>query len=161
MIMLHTMFDGKKVEFTVDGGILEARVYNEGITHVVGKMSQEKAAMLRRSQDIFRQAEYLYSTGNDVHGTASDNADIKMWHYFYVPLKIGDEAAGVRIAIRNMNKADENQVYDWGIRKGAFAESEDSHSGGAALGPGGGGKSQHVHCLIERPLLGRNLHLGQ
>ncbi len=134
--MLHTMFDGKKIEFAMNDGVLEARVYDTGIRHVVSGLNQEKAAMLRRSQDIFRQAEYLYSTGNDVHGTASDNADIKMWHYFYVPLKIGDEAAGVRIAIRNMNKADENQVYDWGIRKGVFAESEDSHSGGAALGPG-------------------------
>lgn len=116
--MLHTMFDGQKVELSVNGSILEARVYNEGINHVSRNMSQEKAAMLRRSQDIFRQAEYLYSTGNDVHSTASSNPDIRQWHYFYVPLKLGDQTVGVRIAVRNMKTDNESQIYDWDIKKG-------------------------------------------
>ena len=135
--MLHTMFDGKKVEFTVDGGILEARVYNEGITHVVGKMSQEKAAMLRRSQDIFRQAEYLYSTGNDVHGTASSNPDIRQWHYFYVPLKLGDQTVGVRIAVKEANRLDYPSIYDWDIKRGSHdSNTASSLEGTSTLGLG-------------------------
>nr|DAW74964.1 MAG TPA: Large polyvalent protein-associated domain 3 [Caudoviricetes sp.] len=101
-------------EFNIDGDTLVARLYDTGINEVLEKITQPKAAMLSVSEDIFKNAEYMYST-NDYSG--DDN--IERWNYFYTPVQIGDSVVGVRIAIRDLYKPEENQIYNWGIKKEA------------------------------------------
>lgn len=105
-------------EFDVNGDVLEARLYGPGIREVLEKVTQNKAGMLGVSDQIFRSAEYLYSTGDK-----SNNPDVVGWDYFYVPVKFGDAESGVRIAVRNMAQtADgktDSQIYNWNIKSAA------------------------------------------
>ena len=94
--------------------MLEARLYDTGIREVLEKITQDKASMLYQSREIFRNAQYLYSTP-DYDG----DPNIYRWNYFYTPVQIGDDVVGVRIAVRDMAKQQESQVYNWGIKKGA------------------------------------------
>lgn len=82
--------------------------------------------MLFASEEIFKNAEYLYST-TDKRG----NPEVSGWDYFYVPVKLGDDTAGVRIAVRNMIQPNEAQIYNWGIKK------EDAPLGGGGPLPFG------------------------
>lgn len=99
-------------EFEVNGKILEAKLYNTGINEVLEKVTKEKASMLYSSEKVFRNARYLYSTP-DYDG----NTKVYRWNYFYTPVQIGDETVGVRIAVRDMVKNQESQIYNWGIKK--------------------------------------------
>ena len=78
---------------------------------VMKKLSQDKASMLLHSDEIFQNAEYLYST-SDYDG----NPDIYRWNYFYTPAQVGDTIVGVRIAVRDMvrtvNGASNRQIYN-------------------------------------------------
>lgn len=80
------------------------------------KVTQDKANMLSHSDQIFSNAEYLYSLP-DYEG----KPNIYMWNYFYTPVQIGDTTVGVRIAIRDMKQTEsgrtESQIYNWGIKK--------------------------------------------
>ena len=71
-----------------------------------------KAGMLYSTEDIFRNAQYLYST-SDYDG----DTNVYRWNYFYTPVQIGDQIVGVRIAVRDMISPPESQVYNWGIKK--------------------------------------------
>ena len=79
------------------------------------KVTQDKANMLSHSDQIFSNAEYLYSLP-DYEG----NPNIYRWNYFYTPVQIGDTTVGVRIAIRDMKQTEsgrtESQIYNWGIK---------------------------------------------
>ena len=113
---LNTLKAGK-FEFTVNGNILEAKLYDKGIREVLEKISQEKAAMLYKSREIFEKAQYLYSTPDK-----KDNPDIYRWNYFYVPINVaGAGTFGVRIAVRDMKTTYQNdphsQIYNWNIKK--------------------------------------------
>ena len=115
---LNTLKAGK-FEFTVNGNILEAKLYDKGIREVLEKISQEKAAMLYKSREIFEKAQYLYSTPDK-----KDNPDIYRWNYFYVPINVaGAGTFGVRIAVRDMKTTYQNdphsQIYNWNIKKEA------------------------------------------
>ena len=67
------------------------------------KISQEKAAMLYKSREIFEKAQYLYSTPHK-----KDNPDIYRWNYFYVPVNVaGTGTFGVRIG-KNSGQGYEN-----------------------------------------------------
>lgn len=68
--------------------------------------------MLSASEEIFRNAEYLYSTQDK-----TGNSTVTGWDYFYVPVKLGGDAVGVRIAVRNTVKPREAQIYNWGIKR--------------------------------------------
>lgn len=99
-------------EFEVNGNVLEAKLYDTGIKEVLEKINQDKANMLSHSDQIFDNAEYLYSLpdyGGDEH--------VYRWNYFYSPVKIGDNILGVRIAVRDMAAPAESQIYNWGIKK--------------------------------------------
>lgn len=116
---LRQFLDGLKgtgFEFEVNGSILEARLYNAGIQEVLSKITQDKASMLLHSDEIFRNARYLYSTDS-----YDGNPNIYRWNYFYTPVQIGDQTLGVRIAVRDMkqtaHKEAESQIYNWGIKK--------------------------------------------
>ena len=98
-------------EFEINGTTIEAKLYDAGIREVLEKLTQKKAGMLSLSKKIFESAEYLYST-QDKRG----DKNIEAWDYFYVPIKIGDEIAGVRIAVREMATPKESQIYNWGIK---------------------------------------------
>ena len=68
--------------------------------------------MLYHSDEIFRGARYLYSTP-DYDG----DPNVYRWNYFYTPVQIGGELVGVRIAVRDMARQQESQIYNWGIKK--------------------------------------------
>ena len=99
-------------EFDIKGNTIEARLYDTGIREVLEKLTQEKAGMISLSKEIFESAEYLYSTQDK-----SGDTNIEAWDYFYVPIKIGDETSGVRIATRKPVSSKESQIYNWGIKK--------------------------------------------
>ena len=99
-------------EFDINGNTIEARLYDTGIREVLEKLTQEKAGMLSLSKEIFENSEYLYSTQDK-----SGDTNIEAWDYFYVPIKIGDETAGVRIAVRTVSNPKESQIYNWSIKK--------------------------------------------
>ena len=113
-------------EFEINGNTIEATVYNAGVKDVLQNLTQDKAGMLSASEEIFRNAEYLYSTQDK---TGSPN--VTGWDYFYVPVNIGGDTVGVRIAIRNMAFPTESQIYNWGIKR------EDTSLDGVGLMPGG------------------------
>lgn len=115
---------GTTYEFNVNDNTLEAKLYDTGIREVMGKVTQEKGTMLYDSDQIFKNAQYLYSTP-DYDG----NPDVYRWNYFYTPVEIGNEMVGVRIAVRDMAQMNESQIYNWGIKKDA------------TLGGGGGGNT--------------------
>ena len=103
---------GGNFEFEVNGNVLEAKLYDTGIKEVLEKITQDKANMLSQSDQIFRNAEYLYSLP-DYDG----DPNVYRWNYFYTPVKIGDSTVGVRIAVRDMATPNESQIYNWGIKK--------------------------------------------
>ena len=111
-------FKNQSFEFDINGKVLDAKLYNTGINEVLEKVSKEKANMLYSTEDIFRNARYLYST-QDYDG----DPNVYRWNYFYTPVQIGDETVGVRIAVRDMvqgqNHTPESQIYNWGIKKDA------------------------------------------
>ena len=117
---------GVNFEFEINGNTIEATVYNAGVKEVLQNLTQDKAGMLSASEEIFRNAEYLYSTQDK---TGSPN--VTGWDYFYVPVKIGGDTVGVRIAIRNMAFPTESQIYNWGIKR------EDTSLDGVGLMPRG------------------------
>lgn len=117
---------GVNFEFEINGNTIEATVYNAGVKEVLQNLTQDKAGMLSASEEIFRNAEYIYSTQDK---TGSPN--VTGWDYFYVPVKIGGDTVGVRIAIRNMAFPTESQIYNWGIKR------EDTSLDGVGLMPGG------------------------
>ena len=102
-------------DFEVNGYLLEARLYDTGVDEVLEKVSQPKAAMLYSSDEIFRNARYLYSSPDH-----KGNPNIYRWDYFYTPVKIGDETVGVRIAVRDLvrgtGQQPESQIYHWAIK---------------------------------------------
>ena len=108
----------KPVEFTVNGNVLEARLYSTGIREVMEKLTQEKAGMLYGTSEIFQNARYMYSTPDK-----ADDPNIYRWNYFYTPVKMGESIVGVRIAVRDMKKTENNrmesQIYNWGIKTDA------------------------------------------
>ena len=103
---------GVNFEFEINGNTIEATVYNAGIKEVLQNLTQDKAGMLSASEEIFRNAEYLYSTQ-----VKTGNSTVTGWDYFYVPVKLGGDAVGVRIAVRNTVKPREAQIYNWGIKR--------------------------------------------
>ena len=117
---LKTMLEGlgeTPVEFNVNNNLIEARLYGTGIREVLKKLTKDKSNMLYQSKEIFKNSKYLYST-QDYDG----NEGIYRWNYFYTPVKIGDDIVGVRIAVRDMKKAAESQLYNWDIKKEAPVE---------------------------------------
>ncbi len=86
-------------EFEVNGNILEVKLYDAGVSEVLEKITKSKAAVLTHSEEIFKNAQYLYSTP-DYGG----NPNVYRWNYFYTPVQIGDETVGVRIAVRDMKE---------------------------------------------------------
>lgn len=126
---LEETFKGETIEVDLNGKILEAKLYDTGIREVLEKTDNKKASMLYRSEDIFKNARYLYSTQDK-----SNNSDIIRWNYFYTPLKIGDDTMGVRIAVRDINSINESQLYNWNIKKEVLtpyemADKSPVHSG--------------------------------
>lgn len=103
---------GVNFEFEVNGNTIEATAYNAGIKEVLQNLTQDKAGMLSASEEIFRNAEYLYSTQDK-----TGNSTVTGWDYFYVPIKLGGDAVGVRIVVRNTVKPREAQIYNWGIKR--------------------------------------------
>ena len=108
----------KPVEFTVNGNVLEAKLYSTGIREVMEKLTQEKATMLYGTSEIFRNARYMYGTPDK-----ADDPNIYRWNYFYTPVRMGDSVVGVRIAVRDMKQTEksrpESQIYNWGIKTDA------------------------------------------
>ena len=109
---------GGSYEFEVNGNVLEAKLYDTGIREVMDKVTQDKASMLYHSDQVFQNAQYLYSTP-DYDG----DPNVYRWTYFYTPVQIGEQTVGVRIAVRDIaqgeNHAPESQIYNWGIKTGA------------------------------------------
>lgn len=103
---------GVNFEFGINGNTIEATVYNAGIKEVLQNLTQDKAGMLSASEEIFRNAEYLYSTQDK-----TGNSTVTGWDYFYVPIKLGGDAVGGRIVVRNTVKPREAQIYNWGIKR--------------------------------------------
>ncbi len=99
-------------EFEVNGKVLEAKLYNTGINEVLEKVTQEKANMLYSTEDIFKNSRYLYSTQD-----YDSDPNVYRWNYFYTPVQIGENIVGVRIAVRDLAKQGESQIYNWGIKK--------------------------------------------
>ena len=81
------------------------------IPDIVSKIKPTDGNILKYLPDKLLNAEYLYST-QDKRG----DTNIEAWDYFYVPIKIGDETAGVRIAIRAVSNPKGSQIYNWGIK---------------------------------------------
>lgn len=109
-----TGLSNQNFEFEINGKVLDAKLYSTGINEVLEKVTQEKANMLYSTEEIFRNARYLYSTP-DYDG----DPNVYRWNYFYTPVQIGDETVGVRIAVRDVATPRESQIYNWGIKKDA------------------------------------------
>ena len=109
-------FKNQSFDFEVNGKILEAKLYNTGINEVLEKITQEKANMLYTTEEIFKNARYLYST-TDYDG----DPNVYRWNYFYTPVQIGEDIVGVRIAVRDIAEGQEHlpesQIYNWNIKK--------------------------------------------
>lgn len=105
-------FKNQSFEFEVNGKVLDAKLYSTGINEVLEKITKEKAEVLYSTEDIFRNSRYLYSTP-DYDG----DPNIYRWNYFYTPVQIGGQVVGVRIAVRDLAKQGESQIYNWGIKK--------------------------------------------
>ena len=101
----------KEYNFSVNGNILEAKIYDRGIREVTEKLTQDKAKMLYQTDAIFRNAQYLYSTP-DYDG----NPAVYRWDYFYTPVRFGESILGVRIAVRDVATAEQSQIYHWGLK---------------------------------------------
>ena len=101
-------------EFEIDGKVLEAKLYSTGINEVLEKVTENKANMLYTTEEIFKNAQYLYSTTD-----YDSDPNVYRWNYFYTPVQIGNEIVGVRIAVRDLAKQGESQIYNWGIKKDA------------------------------------------
>ncbi len=105
-------------EFEVHGKVLEAKLYSTGINEVLEKITEDKANMLYTTEEIFKNARYLYSTPD-----YDSDPNVYRWNYFYTPVQISDETVGVRIAVRDVtqgqNHVPESQIYNWGIKKDA------------------------------------------
>lgn len=118
-----SVFKETNIEFEVKGKVLEARLYDTGIREVLEKITQDKASMLYESGEIFKNAQYLYSTP-DYDG----DPNVYRWNYFYTPVQIGDDVVGVRIAVRNIDRGygyiPESQIYNWGIKRDPTLDSE-------------------------------------
>lgn len=127
---------GGTYEFEVNGNILEAKLYDTGVREVLEKIDQSKASMLYHSDQVFQNARYLYSTP-DYDG----NPNVYRWNYFYTPVQIGDEIVGVRIAVRDMAKTQESQIYNWNIKTGAALD-----------GGGGGNAASHTNVSSATPV---------
>lgn len=110
---------GNTYEFEVNGNILDAKLYDTGIREVKEKITQSKASMLYGTEEIFKNARYLYSTGDK-----TGDPNVYRWNYFYTPVKIGEETVGVRIAVRDIANPAESQIYNWGIKKDATLDGE-------------------------------------
>ncbi len=112
---LRTFLNGlrnQKFEFDVNGQVLEAKIYSTGINEVLEKITKEKSEMAYSTEDIFRNVRYLYST-NDY----GEDSNVYRWNYFYTPVKIDGNIVGVRIAVRDLIKQGQSQIYHWGIKK--------------------------------------------
>ena len=155
--MLKEKFGGKTIEFTVNGNILEAKLHDAGIREVLEKITKTKAAMIDKTGEIFSKAQYLYSTSDK-----ANNPDIYRWNYFYVPLKINEDILGVRIAVRDIKKANESQIYNYGIKTEAtlpegpvsgqrpnFLSDGTSVASGDAVLPGGLVNGQKPNILAN------------
>lgn len=109
---------GVNYEFEVDGNILDAKLYDTGIKEVMEKVTKDKGGMLLNSDQIFKNAQYLYSSP-DYDG----NSNVQRWNYFYTPIQAGDETLGVRIAVRDMTYSrsgkPDSQIYNWNIKRDA------------------------------------------
>ena len=109
-------FKNQAFEFEVNGKVLEAKLYNTGINEVLEKVTENKANMLYTTEEVFKNARYLYSTPD-----YDSDPNVYRWNYFYTPVQIGDEIVGVRIAVRDIaqgqNHTPESQIYNWGIKK--------------------------------------------
>ena len=101
-------------EFEVNGNVLEAKLYDTGVREVMANVTQPKAKMLYHSDEILRNAKYLYSLP-DTDG----DPNIYRWNYFYTPVDIGGDIVGVRIAVRDVATPAESQIYNWNIKKDA------------------------------------------
>nr|DAU81912.1 MAG TPA: Large polyvalent protein-associated domain 3 [Caudoviricetes sp.] len=110
---------GNSYEFEVNGQILDAKLYNTGIREVLEKVTQNKAAMLYHSDEIFKNARYLYSTP-DYEG----DPNVYRWNYFYTPVQMGDATVGVRIAVRDVENPAGSQIYNWNIKNNAALGGE-------------------------------------
>ena len=150
--LLHKTFDNQKIEFEIKDGVIEAKLYTTGIEHVLKKVSKNKAAMLEKSLDIFKNSKYMYTTFHDQHN--STKLDVKYWHYFYVPVKYANEGiTGVRIAVREMypagsNKGDKFQIYDWHYDNSQKEKSNLGLSATPANGPLSGDSSVALNNSI-------------
>ncbi len=111
---LSENFTGKPLEFNVNGSILEAKLYDTGIREVLDHLTREKAAVIGKTADIFKKARYLYSTQDK-----AGNSNVYRWNYFFVPVTVGNQNYGVRIAVRDMTDPKESQIYHYGIKKEA------------------------------------------
>ena len=107
-------FKNQSFEFDVNGQVLDATLYSTGINEVMEKVTKEKANMLYSTEAIFRNARYLYSTPD-----YDSDPNVYRWNYFYTPVQIGEATVGVRIAVRDLAKQGESQIYNWGIKKDA------------------------------------------
>lgn len=114
-----TGLSNQNFEFEVNGKVLDAKLYSTGINEVLEKVTQEKANMLYSTEEIFRNARYLYSTPD-----YDSDPNVYRWNYFYTPVQIGDEIVGVRIAVRDVATPRESQIYNWGIKKDASLGGE-------------------------------------
>lgn len=101
-------------EFEVNGNVLEAKLYDTGVREVMANVTQPKAKMLYHSDEIFKNAKYLYSLPD-----SESDPNIYRWNYFYTPVDIGGDIVGVRIAVRDVANPAESQIYNWNIKKDA------------------------------------------
>ena len=74
---------GASFEFEINGETIEANLYNTGIQEVLENLTQEKSGMLFASEEIFKNAEYLYST-TDKKG----NPEVSGWIIFMFRLSL-------------------------------------------------------------------------
>ena len=74
---------GASFECEINGETIEAKLYNAGIQEVLKNLTQKKSGMLFASEEIFKNAEYLYST-TDKRG----NPEVSGWDYFMYQLNL-------------------------------------------------------------------------
>lgn len=92
-----------------------------------GSIDSEKIAIFQQFQTLVKNAEYAFSTKNDVHSNANKRVGGRIdWDCFVALAKIGDEKYPVVFKIRTIDNDIRSQIYEMATKK----EADGSHDHG-------------------------------
>ena len=118
----------KPVDFTHNGKTAEAILTTSGINHTLAGMNTpEKAAALERFIDLVANAEYAFSSHNEIHSNEGKNVQHTVyWDCFVAIVDVGGTRFSIIFKIRTIEGELRSQIHSIAIRN----ETGSSHNGG-------------------------------